>query len=114
MKIFFPDERKKGFKNIYLRFVFDGEIEESEEGGLAGLHGITPEHIDERRHGRGELPAKPVGGLGEPPDLSRRLDLRTRVVRLDELQGVADRRDPSRGVVRVGIRGNDFHIQVPA
>lgn len=53
----------------------DGEVEEGEERGLAGVGGGGAEHGDEGLDGGGELAAVPGGGAGEAAHLARGLHL---------------------------------------
>ena len=81
--------------NLSLLFVFDGEVKEGEEGGFVlglwlGRVDSDSEHGDEWLHGFGKLAATPLGGFGEPSDLSGCLELGIGVVRLDQEKGSLD------------------------
>lgn len=68
-----------------IHFVPNGEVEESEEGGLVGLGGVTDsEHGGEWSDRVGKQPTASLRGLGEASDFSGALQLQIQVVGLDE------------------------------
>lgn len=76
---------------FYVRLILDGEIEESEEGGLVRLGRVADsEHGHERAHRRRQLAPTPVRGLGEAADFLSALELGILVVGFDKLQSALD------------------------
>lgn len=63
-----------------------GEVKQSEKRRFVELGRVDSEHGHEWRHGLPELAAAPLRGLGEAPDVPRRLDPQNGVVQLQKLQ----------------------------